>query len=285
MRAELAKQSGQSLRWASTDPAWESTISEVHAAEEQRPWILWPVKENAPSEGAFRVSLSGRRPLNLLLADGSKVGNFYLFVYTDQSSSPFAQLHRSESANGVECLTWRYIPTREDGRNQDRKVLFLRSTGRSDLEVPLPVRSTNASIRGFLEDLYYLVDAKLAADELDDSVELEPAAFPEGRILERRHRARERSSEVVALAKGRRWEQEGKLACDCCGFDFHAIYGEIGFQFIEAHHTIPVSEMEEGHVTRVEDIALVCANCHRMLHRARPWRSIKDLRKQIETGA
>ncbi|REJ13459.1 MAG: hypothetical protein C6W58_14565, partial [Bacillaceae bacterium] len=34
--------------------------------------------------------------------------------------------------------------------------------------------------------------------------------------------------------------------------------------FIEGHHTIPVSELEEGQLARIEDIFLVCSICHRM---------------------
>ena len=39
----------------------------------------------------------------------------------------------------------------------------------------------------------------------------------------------------------------------------------------------PVSE-SEGVKTRLSDLALVCANCHRMIHARRPWLSIEGLR-------
>jgi putative restriction endonuclease len=57
--------------------------------------------------------------------------------------------------------------------------------------------------------------------------------------------------------------------------------GEIGEEFVEGHHTVPVSELKEGQKTRVEDIALVCSNCHKMLHRRRPWLSKEELKKLI----
>ncbi len=34
--------------------------------------------------------------------------------------------------------------------------------------------------------------------------------------------------------------------------------------------------------TKPEDITMVCANCHRMLHRKRPWLTIDELTKLIE---
>ncbi|GAB6158809.1 hypothetical protein JCM39194_20090 [Desulfotomaculum varum] len=51
--------------------------------------------------------------------------------------------------------------------------------------------------------------------------------------------------------------------------------------YIECHHTIPISEYAKEIKTRVSDLALVCSNCHRMLHRRRPWLSIDQLRNHI----
>ncbi len=39
--------------------------------------------------------------------------------------------------------------------------------------------------------------------------------------------------------------------------------------------------MADGEETKIEDIAMVCANCHRMLHRKIPWLSIKELNKLL----
>jgi predicted HNH restriction endonuclease len=72
----------------------------------------------------------------------------------------------------------------------------------------------------------------------------------------------------------------GKLKCEVCQFDFKDHYGDIGEGYIEGHHTKPISEMNENELTILEDIALVCANCHRMLHRKRPWIS-KDKLKEL----
>ncbi|WP_423911183.1 HNH endonuclease [Candidatus Spongiihabitans sp.] len=72
--------------------------------------------------------------------------------------------------------------------------------------------------------------------------------------------------------------QDDCLKCACCGFDFFTTYGKIGRGFIEAHHTKPVSTLhEDGEETHLDDIALVCSNCHRMLHRRRPWLGMEDL--------
>ncbi|HEX7046617.1 MAG TPA: HNH endonuclease [Gammaproteobacteria bacterium] len=102
--------------------------------------------------------------------------------------------------------------------------------------------------------------------------------FPEGRELEKKHKVRERNQALVKAAKDAFKKRHGHVFCQICGFNFAKQYGEIGTDFIEAHHTVPVSELTEKSMTRVRDIALVCANCHRMLHRRRPWLSMKELK-------
>lgn len=58
--------------------------------------------------------------------------------------------------------------------------------------------------------------------------------------------------------------------CSVCGFDFEAVYGELGMRYIEIHHKKPLYSLEEEiEVDPVMDLAPVCSNCHRMLHRKR----------------
>jgi len=57
-----------------------------------------------------------------------------------------------------------------------------------------------------------------------------------------------------------------------------AEYGDHGDGFIECHHTKPVSELQVGEKTKLSDLALVCSNCHRMIHRKRPWLSVDGIR-------
>lgn len=106
--------------------------------------------------------------------------------------------------------------------------------------------------------------------------------FIEGKKKLRQHIYRERNPKVIRLAKEKfKQENNGRLFCEICEFDFYETYGEVGEDFIEGHHTIPVSELEEGQVTKVENIAIVCSNCHRMLHRKRPWLNKGELKQLI----
>lgn len=109
-------------------------------------------------------------------------------------------------------------------------------------------------------------------------------SFPEGGKLYVTHISYERSKPLVKQAKEKfRAEHAGKLFCEVCGFDFAAQYGERGEGFIEAHHDKnPVSQMGENAESKVDDLKMVCANCHRILHRSIPWMRVDELREAIE---
>ncbi|WP_052699131.1 MrcB family domain-containing protein [Hyphomicrobium sp. 99] len=58
--------------------------------------------------------------------------------------------------------------------------------------------------------------------------------------------------------------------CQACRFDFKIMYGAIGEGFIEAHHLRPLATLSEGETVAYNistDFAVLCANCHRMIHR------------------
>lgn len=120
---------------------------------------------------------------------------------------------------------------------------------------------------------------------LDPSVviqeEEDELVFPEGAELYRLHRSYERNPLLIKIAKERRKISDPGLHCEICKFSFVKAYGDIGEGFIEAHHTRPLSELNRGGETAIEDIAMVCSNCHRMLHRFRPWLPIADLMSKM----
>lgn len=75
-----------------------------------------------------------------------------------------------------------------------------------------------------------------------------------------------RNSKIVQLAKSQALiNNNGKLKCECCSFDFLQFYGQVGSKFIECHHKIHIAVGQR--ITKIDDLALVCSNCHRMLHR------------------
>jgi 5-methylcytosine-specific restriction enzyme A len=107
----------------------------------------------------------------------------------------------------------------------------------------------------------------------------------EGKVIYKLHKYRERNSKINKKKKEQYFKKFGKLDCEVCGFDFSKIYGELGKGFIECHHRIPLSEIKGESETSVEDLALVCSNCHRMLHRELDTIDLTDLRNIVENGS
>ncbi len=115
--------------------------------------------------------------------------------------------------------------------------------------------------------------------------ENEELSYPEGAASYRMHRRLERDPRVIEKAKSKfKAANDGRLFCEVCGFDFFSSFGERGRDYAEGHHIRPVSQMAEGETTQVTDIAIVCSNCHSMLHR-RPFTTPAVLRKIVEGGS
>ena len=106
--------------------------------------------------------------------------------------------------------------------------------------------------------------------------------FLEGEELVVTHRSHERNKEVVNAAKSMfKANHHGRLFCEVCGFDFREKYGERGDDFIEAHHIKPIAVRNKNEATKVEDIVLLCSNCHSIVHRIQPWLTIPQLKQII----
>ncbi|WP_294296186.1 HNH endonuclease [uncultured Chryseobacterium sp.] len=103
----------------------------------------------------------------------------------------------------------------------------------------------------------------------------------EGEIIFKLHKVRERNQKLINSKKLQVLKETGKLLCQVCDFDFHKKYGEIGKGFIECHHTQQLSTYNTNQKTTLDDLALVCSNCHRMLHRLPEDMSLDRLKSQM----
>ena len=132
----------------------------------------------------------------------------------------------------------------------------------------------------FITRKYKIIDRhKKAASAI--VLENDESTFPEGRAKYRLHRTLERDSKIVRKKKARRLADTGSLQCDVCSLDFKETYGSRGEGFIEAHHKTPVATLDGAAKTKLSDLALVCSNCHRMLHRGTPMLSVDELRHTV----
>lgn len=111
---------------------------------------------------------------------------------------------------------------------------------------------------------------RLRSDPLDpsqpDSLQDGAEAFisaKEGRASLRIHLRRERSKALIEAFKAALVDP----CCEACGMRFSDVYGELGAGYIEAHHKVPVASLKDGGETNLSDLAALCANCHRVIHK------------------
>lgn len=136
------------------------------------------------------------------------------------------------------------------------------------------------------ENLYGLLQEALEIEAAaDDPAERESShkEFAESRRKMRETSYFARNSRLVKAAK----EHYG-YQCKGCGFDFEAAYGELGEKYIECHHLVPLAEREdleagEATETSLDEVTVLCSNCHRMVHRGeRPTLPVEELRERLQ---
>ena len=115
----------------------------------------------------------------------------------------------------------------------------------------------------------------VSAEEVDATPE--DMVFSEGRILSARHYSRERKARHHLL---RVRNAAGHLMCDACDRTVETEDVRLSEAAFEAHHERPLAEGVRD--TKLADLKLLCATCHRMLHRAiqirGQWMSVADFR-------
>ena len=178
------------------------------------------------------------------------------------SFRPDSLKFRNPNGVALKLNNFKSIDPAYHGKGMDRigkldKIVF--DDFRSNRDALAAVASR---IREVAADSSLREDLKWITDEPTD-----PNSAKEGKVLQRLHKYRERNGNLARIKKDKTLAQRGCLACEVCNFDFSATYGDLGDGYIECHHTTPLSELSKETKTTINDLALVCANCHRMLHR------------------
>lgn len=120
----------------------------------------------------------------------------------------------------------------------------------------------------------------LTPEDVESLRNLPKRSFKEGQKKLVTHAKAERNQALVREAKRQFKIRHGRLFCEACGFEFMTRYGERGRDFIEAHHSKPISTLSGPVPTTISDLEMVCSNCHRMLHR-KPWISVQELKATL----
>jgi len=106
-------------------------------------------------------------------------------------------------------------------------------------------------------------------------------AAEEGNLIRAEHLKRERNISLANAKKEQVLKEKGRLQCEACDFDFVQKYGELGNGFCEVHHLHALSARESNQTTCIEDLAVLCSNCHSIIHRFVPLISPSELRNYI----
>ena len=107
-------------------------------------------------------------------------------------------------------------------------------------------------------------DAELAA------VEGDPRLFV--------HFRRERDRALTERKRKTVLAEQGRLACEACGLVSEDAYPGLQGDVLEVHHRILLAADSGSVETHLDDLALLCANCHRAIHRETPLMSVEAFR-------
>jgi len=132
----------------------------------------------------------------------------------------------------------------------------------------------NEELMSFIDDLEEIMNSGIS----NPHTQPEDASYQEGQIKLAQHKRKERSSQLIKDFKN----QLTDYSCVVCGFSFEEFYGALGKEYIEAHHIIPISSLTETTEVSTSDLAAVCSNCHRMLHRREKPISVKELENIVK---
>jgi 5-methylcytosine-specific restriction protein A len=134
-------------------------------------------------------------------------------------------------------------------------------------------------LRSFL-DLYEITTAGHDKDEAAASLDL-PDDARTG--IESKHYRWHLRSEGRNRAIVRRAKELRNYTCQVCNRRFIEEFGEIGKRCVDAHHLTPFADLDgrPRTISASSDFAVVCANCHRMLHSQTPPLLPEDLARRL----
>lgn len=101
----------------------------------------------------------------------------------------------------------------------------------------------------------------------------------EGGVALATHLRRERSRQLTEAKRRAQIAELGRLQCEGCDLTSETLPAKIGEACFEVHHRVPLGTRQAASETRLADLAILCANCHRMIHRTNPLMVFEELRR------
>lgn len=105
-----------------------------------------------------------------------------------------------------------------------------------------------------VQKIYFIEETN--SDNLSD---ISPKEIEEGNTISRIIETKKRNSQARKLKLQEFKRIHGKVYCEACG--------EEDVCALDVHHDkVHVEDMKENHITKLEDLKVLCANCHRKIH-------------------
>ncbi|QAY36076.1 hypothetical protein ETN89_12620 [Photobacterium damselae subsp. damselae] len=115
------------------------------------------------------------------------------------------------------------------------------------------------------------------SDEDIDEITPSKVTDSEGKFRYVLHKRRERSSALRKAKVEHFLTTNDFIHCELCRVNLNDKYpSSLSEGYIEVHHIKPISTLAEHTPTHIDDLILLCPNCHRMVHRT------KDAEKNLE---
>ncbi len=92
------------------------------------------------------------------------------------------------------------------------------------------------------------------------------------------HLRRERDPRIALAKREAAQAANGLIQCEACGFATQVTFPGLPGEVCEIHHRLPLASAPEPVETGLEDLAVLCANCHRAIHRTNPLMSVQEFR-------
>lgn len=127
-----------------------------------------------------------------------------------------------------------------------------------------------------------IISGRSLAERMNSSepVDVELEGFDgKAKLLFLKHRKREARLRRAKLREVLN-RNSGRLVCEVpkCKFDFMKRYGALGAGYAQVHHRKPLAAApKNGQRTKLKDLAVVCANCHVMIHKGGVCRPLNSL--------
>ena len=236
--------------------------------------------------------------LDHLITDTPQKGYYPVFIFKADMSGVYLSLNQ-----GVTDVIENYKKDAKSVlklRAEDFRAKLEYDTSQFVTEIDLNSKTTNAKHyqAGNILAKYYSDDNLPGTSELrSDMIQFldfyETLAYSDGSFIDESDHS---DFESKQLRLHWRIERRTSLAkkvkkikghkCEACEMTFVEKYGEIGKNFIEAHHLKPISELGIGKfkVDLENDFAVLCSNCHSMIHKLSDPSDLNKLKKIVKNS-